>query len=618
VLSFEVSTDEERAVPATLTFPSVYIQEAESAVRAIVGVATSIAAFVGRAQRGPIDLPVVISSYADFERTFGGLWTGSELGFAVRSFYLNGGSQAVIVRLFSEHGSAKSAAEAVAAAVAAESAANGATVQSVAKAGADAVAAAGAPGATAAAAAKAVADAGSNAAAQAGAKVKDVVDAAIAAVAPAIAAVGAAPGAGAAQIKVDTLTLQAASPGAWGSQLRVRVDTKVDPSLVGQAFNLSLRDGSTGQIEVFLNVTVTDGARRVDNVLRSQSRLVVAVGALAKAPPKAHGDPQPGQDIWKLDALSTVAQTAGDDGGELSANDFTGPSKEASKTGLYALRNADLFNLLVIPPHLAGGDIDASLVTPALALCAERRALFLLDGRSDWSSKQAAIEGIGAFQGDENNKNAALFFPRLVQPNPLHENQLEPFAAAGAVAGVFARTDASRGVWKAPAGLDASLNGVPALSVALTDGEVGELNPLGVNCLRTTPASGRVVWGSRTLDGADRLTSQWKYIPVRRTALFIEESLYRATQWLVFEPNDELLWSQIRLNIGAFLHDLFRKGAFQGTTPKDAYFVKCDKDTTTQSDIDLGIVNIIVGFAPLKPAEFVVITLQQIAGQIDV
>jgi phage tail sheath protein FI len=599
-------------VPATLTFPGVYIQEAESAVRTIVGVATSIAAFVGRAQRGPIDLPVVIHSYADFERTFGSSWTGSELGFAVRSFYLNGGSQAVIVRLFSEHGSAKSAAEAVAAAVTAESTANGATVQGVAMAGADAVAAAGASGATAAAAAQAVADAGSNAAAQAGAKVKDVVDAANAAVAPAIAS------AGAAQIKVDTLTLQAASPGAWGSQLRVRVDTMVDPSLVGKAFNLSIRDGSTGQIEVFRNVTVIDGASRVDNVLRSQSLLVVAVGALAKAPPKAHGDPQPGQDIWKLDALSSVAQTAGDDGGELSANDFTGPSKEASKTGLYALRNADLFNLLVIPPYLAGGDIDASLVTPALALCAERRALFLLDGRSDWSSKQAAIDGIGAFQGDENNKNAALFFPRLVQPNPLHENQLEPFAAAGAVAGVFARTDASRGVWKAPAGLDASLNGVPALSVALTDGEVGELNPLGINCLRTTRASGCVVWGSRTLDGADRLTSQWKYIPVRRTALFIEESLYRGTQWLVFEPNDEPLWSHIRLNIGAFLHDLFRKGAFQGTTPKDAYFVKCDKDTTTQSDIDLGIVNIIVGFAPLKPAEFVIITLQQIAGQIDV
>jgi phage tail sheath protein FI len=156
------------------------------------------------------------------------------------------------------------------------------------------------------------------------------------------------------------------------------------------------------------------------------------------------------------------------------------------------------------------------------------------------------------------------------------------------------------------------------LSVTLTDPEIGELNPLGINCLRTMPAAGRVVWGARTLKGDDRLTSQWKYTPVRRTALFIEESLYRATQWIVFEPNDEPLWAQIRLNIGAFMHDLFRKGAFQGGSPKEAYFVKCDKDTTTQSDINLGIVNIVVGFAPLKPAEFVVIQLQQIAGQIDV
>ncbi len=195
---------------------------------------------------------------------------------------------------------------------------------------------------------------------------------------------------------------------------------------------------------------------------------------------------------------------------------------------------------------------------------------------------------------------------------------MEDFVPCGAVAGVFARTDTSRGVWKAPAGLDATLVSVPQLSVPLNDAENGELNPLGINCLRAMPAAGRIVWGSRTLQGDDRLASEWKYIPVRRTALYIEESLYRGTQWVVFEPNDEPLWAQIRLNVGAFMHNLFRQGAFQGTTPREAYFVKCDKETTTQNDIDLGIVNIVVGFAPLKPAEFVVIQLQQIAGQIAV
>ena len=160
--------------------------------------------------------------------------------------------------------------------------------------------------------------------------------------------------------------------------------------------------------------------------------------------------------------------------------------------------------------------------------------------------------------------------------------------------------------------------GVPQLSVPLTDDENGELNPLGINCLRTFSAAGRVVWGARTLRGNDQLADEWKYIPVRRTALFIEESLYRGTQWVVFEPNDEPLWAQIRLNVGSFMHNLFRQGAFQGTSPKEAYFVKCDKETNPQNDIDRGIVNILVGFAPLKPAEFVVVKLQQIAGNLEV
>jgi phage tail sheath protein FI len=186
------------------------------------------------------------------------------------------------------------------------------------------------------------------------------------------------------------------------------------------------------------------------------------------------------------------------------------------------------------------------------------------------------------------------------------------------VAGIFARTDSQRGVWKAPAGTLASIGGIVGQATLLTNDENGELNPLGVNCLRTFPTTGTVVWGSRTLQGDDRLGSQWKYIPVRRTALYIEESLYRGLQWVVFEPNDEPLWAQIRLNVGAFMHDLFRKGAFQGQTPKDAYLVKCDSETTTQTDINNGIVNILVGFAPLKPAEFVILQIEQLAGQIQV
>jgi phage tail sheath protein FI len=186
-----------------------------------------------------------------------------------------------------------------------------------------------------------------------------------------------------------------------------------------------------------------------------------------------------------------------------------------------------------------------------------------------------------------------------------------------AIAGVFARTDAQQGVWRAPAGQEASLGGVPGRSVPLIDDEDEELNQLGINCLRAFPVFGRLVWGARTLGGADQLKSEWKYIPVRRLAMFIEESLYRGTHNVVFEPNGEPLWAQIRLNNGAFMHNLFRQGVFAGKTPREAYFVKCDKETTTQNDINLGILNILVGFAPLKPTEFLVIRIQQIASQIE-
>lgn len=214
--------------------------------------------------------------------------------------------------------------------------------------------------------------------------------------------------------------------------------------------------------------------------------------------------------------------------------------------------------------------------------------------------------------------NAAFYYPWILAPDSAQEGRMRPFPPCGAVAGIYARTDATRGVWKAPAGTDASLSGVGGVTKLMTDDENGVLNPLAVNCVRNFAVYGTVVWGARTLRGNDEIGSEWKYIPVRRTALYIEESLFRGLKWVVFEPNDEPLWSQIRLNVGSFMHDLFRQGAFQGASPKDAYFVKCDKETTTQSDINRGIVNIVVGFAPLKPAEFVIIKLQQMAGQLAV
>lgn len=534
-------------MPLQLSHPGVYVEEVPSGVRAITGVATSITAFVGRAARGPTDTPVVITSFSDFERQFGGLWKDSTLGFAVRDFYLNGGSTAVVVRLYR---------------------------------------------------------------AEAGPPVKP---------ATSVFTVG------------GTLQLRAAHEGAWGNALRARVDhtTRPPDAALGETatslFNLFVHDRATGVTEEHRNLVVApaDHPRLVTTVLANESNLVTvaAPGGARPAPPSSDAV-DAGKTVWEDNATATNAKPSGaglsSDGLVLTADEFNRTGLEAARKGLFALERADLFNLLVIPPYKTDGTVDKGVVTSADALCVRRRAVQLVDGLPGWDEASdvtgAFATGLDTVLGT-NSANAALFFPRLRQPNPLKDGQVETFAASGAVAGVIARTDATRGVWKAPAGLDATLNGVPELAVPLIDADIGQLNPLGVNCLRAMPGAGRVVWGARTMRGADLLASEWKYLPVRRTALFLEESLYRGTQWVVFEPNDEPLWSQIRLNLGTFMNNLFRQGAFQGTTPREAYFVKCDKETTTQADIDLGIVNIHVGFAPLKPAEFVVIRLQQMAGQ---
>jgi hypothetical protein len=285
----------------------------------------------------------------------------------------------------------------------------------------------------------------------------------------------------------------------------------------------------------------------------------------------------------------------------------------AAKTGLYAFEDVDLFNILCIPDAARMPPTSMrALYTEAEAYAEARRAMLLVDIAPGVTNLEQMQTWLGDNEG-LRHPNAAVYFPRTNIPDRLNQNRPRSIGASGTIAGLYARTDGQRGVWKAPAGTDARLRNVESLGYLLTDQQNGALNPLGVNCLRNFPVYSNICWGARTLDGADVIASDWKYIPVRRLTLYLEESLYRGTKWVVFEPNDEPLWAQIRLNVGAFMQDLFRKGAFQGTTPRDAYFVRCDASTTTQQDIDSGIVNIEVGFAPLKPAEFVIIKIQQIA-----
>jgi len=280
-------------------------------------------------------------------------------------------------------------------------------------------------------------------------------------------------------------------------------------------------------------------------------------------------------------------------------------------------REVDLFNLMVLPKDRSHTDTTTRrLWGPASVFCRSRRAFLLMDPPDNWPDSQAATSasvGVNTLRVGLVKDYAAVFYPRL----KIDENGRDVFVGpGGAIAGLMARIDGTRGVWKAPAGTEADLRGITGVERRFSDGENGVLNPKAVNTIRVFP-NGIVNWGARTMDGDDAFGSEYKFVPIRRLALFIEESLYRGLKWVVFEPNDEPLWAQIRLNVGAFMNNLFRQGAFEGAMPKDAYFVKCDSSTTTANDRNLGIVNIVIGFAPLKPAEFVVLTLQQMAGQIQ-
>jgi hypothetical protein len=411
----------------------------------------------------------------------------------------------------------------------------------------------------------------------------------------------------------------ASSPGPWGNLITAGVNSDgIDAEVAtryavttADLFNLEVAydPDRGGPRELIRNVTVIESPRQVDRVLERESQLIRANPSVALPSPRPGDQPIASPPAF----FASGAPSA----------DLDTP---AYQRGLDALAKVDIFNLLSIPPDKPDAPVGTlkTVYAAALPVCVNRRAMLIVDPPIEWSGN--GIDALILNPGAEllkigiaglDARNAAIYYPRVLESDPAREGQTFTYPPSGVIAGIMARTDVQRGVWKAPAGLDAAINGIQGFDVELDNDQNGRLNQFGINCLRSFGVAGRVVWGARTMRGADQLADEYKYIPIRRLALYIEETLYRATQWVVFEPNDEPLWAQIRLNVGAFMHTLFRQGAFQGTTPRDAYFVKCDKEVNPQNDIDRGIVNIIVGFAPLKPAEFVVIKLQQIAGQIE-
>jgi phage tail sheath protein FI len=658
-------------MPVRPTFPGVYIEEIPSGVHTIVGVATSIGAFIDYFARGPMNIAIHILSTADFEREFGGLDTLSEASYAIQQFFLNGGSEAYVIRTGAAGTFATAQIQLLTAAAGGLStlvfeagrlikgvsvADPGAwgnfvrldvdydttdpanlfnlTVSEVSPAGTQPVLR------TETFRNLSMNATDTNFAVEVINEDSLIVQATLAAPAGRPAQTGTAGGppnpanfAAPFQLNLQidaepivTATLARAPAGAGNAQLQdarglleaaIRLaPLQAIPPRDDPRFSNATVQLIGGQYRILLGrAGATPGAPFNPTSLLT----VTENGAGTTASGFGLAGAAPNVQQYTLGGATVAAQQfvqAGANGNLPDANDIIGV--RASKTGIFALEDADLFNILCIP---RAADLAAAAMftvySNAEAYCLERRAFMIMDIPDTVNTPQRMQDFLTA-NATLRNRNAAVYFPRTRIADPLNSLRLRDIASSGTMAGVYARTDNDRGVWKAPAGIDTTLRNVNELVYVQTDPENGVLNPLGINGLRNFAIFGNISWGARTLDGADVQASEWKYVPVRRFALFLEESLYRGTKFAVFEPNDEPLWAQIRLNVGAFLQNLFRQGAFQGQTPREAYFVKCDKETTTQNDIDQGIVNVLVGFAPLKPAEFVIIKISQIAGQIQV
>jgi phage tail sheath protein FI len=664
-----------------VSYPGVYIEERSSGVRTITGVATSIAAFIDSFPRGLLNEAVQCLSYADFEREFGGIDANSPASYGIKQFFQNGGGEAWVVRVATLEGEDEQAVEARAVLmkvaggadvlfrllagrrIRGEVATNPGTwgnniFVEITHETSD-------PTTFNLLVSETVTENGRARLVRSETFRNLTMDPA----APNHAIDVVNEGSLIVQIdrhaldggELGALTPPFTRPPATGTMGNALLTVEVPGD--GTVISVKVTDDTddefdeTGELSYggtvpetyqglrpFLEAAIRKLAS-TENITESQRALLAGAsvkllgtgspvspfrflvqggraGTAYRAEAKIHLAVDDAKNLG-FPVVSPVPpevqqhRLAGGLNGKVPVEEPALLGSPALKTGIYALEDVDLFNILCIPraADLTDATSMRAVYDQAGSYASGRRAFLLVD----IPETTATLDGMETWLRENDSlrsKEAAVYFPRTFVPDPVNQNRLKSLAASGTIAGLYARTDASRGVWKAPAGTEATLQNVQGLAYLLTDLQNGALNPLGVNCLRTFPVFGHVSWGARTLDGADQLSSEWKYIPIRRLALFIEESLFRGTKYAVFEPNDESLWAQIRLNIGVFMNGLFRQGAFQGQTPQEAYFVKCDKETTTQADRNLGTVNIEVGFAPLKPAEFVVIRIQQIAGSL--
>jgi phage tail sheath protein FI len=548
----------------TPTYPGVYITETASVPHVVAPATTNLTAFVGEFPKGTTSEAVLVTSWAQFEMEFGPLTADSSLAaYAVAQFFLNGGIGAWIVRMAPTDDPALSTLV---------------TQPAVAASAVVSIPLQGAP----------------------------------------------------------VMEISANSPGVWGNDLAVEfrasgpashpdpshVDLLVYQVPLGKTFAPS-PPPAYPPVETITNVQVlatgTQAAPSLDLVARaitSASNYITASVPAASSPPPggnswAQLGPNGSDGTWAAPGLwDAVVEVELGDGGRLTQ---LAPA---------------VFNIMCIPDLALAPATEQQYVIPAAhKFCSDRQAFLLVDPPPPASAKglttDTTVDNIGIGSAglqslvtwadsflSPDNVAAATYYPWVQIPDPV-TGMPRYVPPSGTVAGVYASTDTSRGVWKAPAGVEALLAGVIQLAdTTITDTVNGDLNVMGINCLRTFPLYQSIVWGSRTLAGSDIASSPFKYVPVRRLADFIEQSLQQSLRWAVFEPNAPTLWASVTLEVTAFMAGLFAAGAFAGSSAAQAYTVACNASTTSPTDMLSGIVNVNVGFAPVDPAEFVMLNIQ--------
>ena len=644
------------------TFPGVYIREVPSGSRNITGSSTSIAAFVGGFARGPINTPIRLFSLADFENEVGPLSSDHPASFAISQFFINGGGAAYAVRVVREDG----ANAAVSASVTMQDWTGVPVLRATAGRQVGDMLVQD-PGEWGNSIRIDVDYRTADPANQFNVVISEVRDEDGIEVAvrteifrnlTMAAGLRNAKDVVNAESRIVTLDQDVAwtnrrpAPTGYYSGVvplanlaGLTGSEDIDVDFGNGPETLTVDYGGVAPAALAQAATILQAAIRgalPANHLFAQASVGVENDRLRVAPGRNSPDYDPETIITMadntgtfvadlmLDATNSDANVeqylatgtatplgfldgavVGDNGAALDAAALAG--NRGTRSSFFALDDVDAFNMLSIPEASLLGDVPnlAAIMAPALAYCVEKRAMLFIDPPPGTDTVEEAESWLVEIANSGlRSPNSVAYYPRTRVPDPTSGGRLQEVAPSGTMAGVWARTDGESGIWKAPAGNTASLRGVPELTHILSDPQNGVLNPQGLNSLRSFDIPGNISWGARTLMGADLLASDWKYIPVRRTALFIESSLFDGLQWAVFQPNAEPLWLEIRGAVTAFMQNLFLQGAFQGTSPRDAYIVRCGEDTTTQANINAGIVNVFVGFAPLQPAEFVVVSLQ--------